>query len=429
MRLLLLLFVFLFLLHRPVRAQQHVAQARQQSYLTKVFRLTENQTRHLYEHGLQAARPEFFTQLVDSFPTAKPRPRPLGYYLQAHAEGPRLVYELRSETDREVLVIDNQVDLTLAVRDSLGQLLAGAQVALAGRPLPFDASTQTFRRAGGGRTGLVAVTQGGHTTFHPLNQVFPVKNRPRGYRPQGYWLRRAGGRVLYGFPVGCLARPVRTLVQDLHHPSNVSTGLIGLLRSPFDEDVRDDRRERRGGSSDGGGPWTNYVATSQPSYRPTGDTLRLKARVLHRKNGRPYRRPLALWLGGGYGSPSGKRIATLRPTRPGSYHCALPLTDSLGLRPDTHVGFRLQDKHGNVLASGQFRLEDYELKNSRYTLRVAEKTQLSGQPQAVFVRGTDANDLNLLDARLRLSLTPVGAPGRLAARPAPGPTRRGCASG
>ena len=42
MRLLLLLFVFLFLLHRPVRAQQHVAQARQQSYLTKVFRLTEN---------------------------------------------------------------------------------------------------------------------------------------------------------------------------------------------------------------------------------------------------------------------------------------------------------------------------------------------------------------------------------------------------
>ena len=204
MRLLLLLFVFLFLLHQPVRAQQPVAQARQQSYLTKVFRLTENQTRHLYEHGLQAAGPEFFTQLVDSFPTAKPRPRPLplGYYLQAHAEGPRLVYELRSETDREVLVIDNQVDLTLAVRDSLGQLLAGAQMALAGRPLPFDASTQTVRRAGGGRTGLVAVTQGCHTSFYSLNQVFPAKNRPRVIGPKATGCAEPAGGCYTGFRWG-----------------------------------------------------------------------------------------------------------------------------------------------------------------------------------------------------------------------------------
>jgi len=417
MRPLLLLAVFLLLLH-PAHAQQRLAKARQQSYLTKVFRLTDEQTRILYEHGLNAARPEFFTQEVDSFPTAQPvrRALPLGYYLVAHTEGPRLVYELRAETDREVLVVDNQVDLTLVVRDSLGRLLTDAQVALAGRPLAFDAATQSFRQAQGGRAGLLAVTQAGRTTFHPLDQTFPTVSRQR-YRPRGPWLRRAGGRLLYGAPLGYLTRPMWKLVRDIKHARDVSTGLVGLLRSAFNEDVRDERQDRREQQHEGreeAARWVSYVATSQPRYRPTGDTLLLKARVLRQKDGRLYRRPLTLWVGGNlYGSDGGKRIASLRPTRPGSYQYALPLTDTLGLRPDAYVGFRLKDRHDNVLASGQFKLEDYELKNSHYTLRVAEKTHRQSKPQAVFVRGTDANDLNLLDARLQLSITPSGAPGPL----------------
>ena len=88
----------------PVLAQQQLAKARQQSYLTKVFRLTTAQTQRLYLRGLAAARPDFFTQPVDSFPTEAPvrRALPLGYYLVAHAEGPELVYWLRAETGRTV---------------------------------------------------------------------------------------------------------------------------------------------------------------------------------------------------------------------------------------------------------------------------------------------------------------------------------------
>ena len=423
-----LLFVLFLLPLLPAHAQRRVAEARQQSYLTKVFRISEAQTRQLYEHGLDAARADFFTQVVDSFATGKPvrRPLPPGYYLEAHAEGPQLVYELRAETDREVAVIDNQTDLTLVVRDSLGHPLPIARVALAGRPLPFDPATQSYWQAGGGRAGLVAVTHAGRTTFHPLNQTFPY-GRPRygqrDYsRASGHWLRRAYGRVVYGFPLGYLTRPTRQLVHDLRHASDISTGLVGLLRSVFNENVREERRERRQPDNDNNdsdeqpGRWASYVATSQPRYRPTGDTLRLKARVLSRKNGRPYRRPLTLWLGGDYAHPEGKRLALLRASRPGSYLFTLPLTDTLGLRPDTYVGFRLKDSRGQVRASGQFKLEDYELKNSHYSLRVAEKTQHVGQPQAVYVRGTDANELNLLDARVQLSLTPADAPGALPRR-------------
>jgi hypothetical protein len=415
MRYLLLLAFFTLLLH-PARAQQRLAQARQRSYLTKVFRLSDAQACHLYQHGLNAARPDFFTLPVDSFPTDKPQPRPLplGYYLVAHTEGPQLVYFLQTRTDREVVVIDNQVDLSLVVRDTLGYPLTNAQVMVRDQLLPFDVATQSYRQARGGRSGLVAVTHGGRTTFHPLSQSFS-SNSPSQFGQS--WLVRAARRVAFGFPLGYLTQPVRQLVYAIGHPY-VSTGLVGLLRAPFNEDVRAERRYRRQhkpDEPDASQQWTSYVATSQPRYRPTGDTLRLKARVLRRRDGRPYRQPLTLWLGGGYNAPA-KRIATLLPAQPGSYLYTLPLTDTLGLRPNTQVGFRLTDAHDHTYASGLFQLEDYELKNTTYTLRVAEKTQRRGQPQAVFVRGTDVNDLNLLDARLQLSVTPAGEPGQLPGR-------------
>ncbi|MDO7874269.1 carboxypeptidase-like regulatory domain-containing protein [Hymenobacter sp. ASUV-10] len=416
MRLLLLFAALAVIFTLPATAQQRLAQARQRSYLTKVFRLTEAQTRHLYEHGINHARPEFFTQPVDSFPTdsLRPRPLPVGYYLVAHAEGPQLVYRLRAETDREVVVVDNQVDLSLVVRDSLGRPLTDAQVAVAGQPLPFDAITQSYRQVRGGRAGLVAVTQAGRTTFHPLAQPFADgQARAR----VGAWLVRAGRRVLYGSPLGYLTRPVWQLGYSLRHASYTTTGPVGLARSVFNEDVREERRGRREQrrQPDESLLWTSYVATSQPRYRPSGDTLHLKARVLRRRDGRPCRQPLTLWLGGSYNVPA-KRIAVLRPSAPGSYIYTLPLSDTLGLRPNTYVGFRLTDAHDHTYASGAFQLEDYELKNTHYTLRMAEKIHRQGQPQAVFMRGTDVNDLNLLDARLQLLVTPSGEPGQLPGR-------------
>jgi hypothetical protein len=128
----LLLFLILCGLCTTAQAQQRLAAARQRSYLTKVFRLTETQTRYLFEHGLQAARPDFFAVPVDSFPTdsLRPRPLPLGYYLVAHTEGPQLVYWLRTEADRRIEVLDNQIDLALVVRDSLGRVLPEAHLRL-----------------------------------------------------------------------------------------------------------------------------------------------------------------------------------------------------------------------------------------------------------------------------------------------------------
>ncbi|TGE28585.1 carboxypeptidase-like regulatory domain-containing protein [Hymenobacter metallicola] len=409
---LFLLLALLILLILPATGQQRLAQARQRSYLTKVFRLTEAQARFLYEHHLQAARPDFFTQPVDSFPAdtedelALNRSLPLGYYLVAHTEGPQLVYWLRCETDRDVAVLDNQVDLTLVVRDSLGQLLDDAQVRLGRRPVPFDAATRTYRVVKGGRGGLAAVTHAGRTTFHAVQQQFPYS---RGYEQQA-WGRKVlgiGRRIVFGFPLGYLTTPVWNLGRDLKQASYVTTGPVGLLRSAFSAEVRQERQDQRRSGRENAQQrrWESFVALSKPKYRPTGDTLRLKVRLLRRPGGRPGRQPLTLWLGGGHGQPE-KKITRLRPVRPGSYQYSLPLTDTLGLKADTRVGFRLANRRGHTLAASTFRLEDYELKRARYTLRAAEKEPRHGQPQAVFLRGTDSNELNLLDARVRLSVTP-----------------------
>ncbi|MCB2410824.1 carboxypeptidase-like regulatory domain-containing protein [Hymenobacter lucidus] len=411
----LLLLILALGLAFSAAAQQRLTKARQRSYLTKVFRLTDTQARHLYEKGLQAARPEFFTQPADSFPAAEEtsqglsRPLPPGYYLVAHTEGPQLVYWLRSETDRQLTVIDNQVDLTLVVRDSLGRLLDDAQVNLARRPVPYDAATHTYRLAKAGRAGLVAVTHAGRTTFHHLDKNFPYQNQQSGWRRAINMSRR----VAFGFPLGYFTNPIWNLGRDLKNASYVSTGPVGLVRSIFREDVRDERQSHRENTAERRG--ASYVALSKPKYRPSADTLRFKARVLGRPKGRPSRQQLTLWLGGGQGQPE-KKIARLRPLRPGSYQYELPLTDTLGLRPDTRVGFRLADRRGRTRASSYFQLEDYELKSTRYTLRAAEKEPRYGQPQALFLRGTDSNDLNLLDARVQLSITPAAGPESFAGR-------------
>jgi TonB-dependent SusC/RagA subfamily outer membrane receptor len=417
----------------PLRAQQLLARARQTSYLTKVFRLSNEQARFLYQHDLHGARPDFFRQPVDSFPTDsaaryRRRPLPPGYYLVAHTEGPQLRYWLRAETDRLVTVLDNQVDLTLVVRDSLGRLLgAAAQVQLRRRRVPYDAATQTHRLARAGRPGLVAVTYRGRTTYHSLERTFP---EPPDYEEEedvAPWVQRLARvppvllrgvrRVAFGFPLGYLVMPVRRLVLDLVHFRHTNTGPVGLARSAFSAEVRQQRQQRRHWQRVGGDrrqQWTSYVAFSKPRYRPSGDTLRLKIRLLHRPDGRPLRRRLVLWLGGADGPA--KKLAELRPVRPGSYEYAQPLVDSLGLRPDTRVQVRLATRGGATLASGQFALEDYELGNTRYALRVGEKEHRRGAPQAFFLRGTDANELNLLDARVQLSVTPAGAPGAFAGR-------------
>ncbi|MDJ0366632.1 carboxypeptidase-like regulatory domain-containing protein [Hymenobacter sp. H14-R3] len=407
----LVLALLLCWLALPVLAQQQLAKARQSSYLTKVFRLTEAQARRLYEQGLQSARPDFFTVPVDSFPTdqlmLRGRPLPLGYYLVAHTEGPQLVYWLRAETSRTVEVIDNQRDLSLTVRDSLGRLLPGARVAVAGRPLPYDPATHAYRRARGARPGLVAVTIDGRTTFHPL--------APPAAKPRGNWAVRAGRRVVFGRPLGYLTVPMWRTAQALRHPSRATTGLVGLLRSPFSKNLRNQRQRQRQYQNQERERWLSYLLLSQPRYRPTGDTLRLKARVLRRRNGRPSTQPLTLWLGGP--AAGRKRLAVLRPVRPGSYEYSLPLTDTLGLRAGTSAEVYLEDDQYVTVAKGSFLFEDYELKNDHYALRLLADKPWRGQPQAVFLRGSDANELNLPDARVRLAVLPAAAPGLL-------PTRR-----
>lgn len=411
----LVLTLLLCWLALPVLAQQQLAKARQSSYLTKVFRLTTAQAQRLYEHGLKAARPDFFTVPVDSFPTDKPAwpPLPLGYYLVAHTEGPELVYWLRAETSRTLQVIDNQTDLSLAVRDSLGQFIEGAQVAVAGQPLPYDPATHTYRRARRSRAGIVAISAGGRTTFHPLNQTYR--------QPQGHWLAgralRTGRRVLFGRPLGYLTGPIWGTVRDLKHPSQALTGPVGLARAAFSEEVREQRHEARARRREQHDQqqWQSYLVVSQPRYRPTRDTLRLKARVLRRHNGRPSTQPLTLWLSGG-GLPARKRLASLRPVRPGSYEYSLPLTDTLGLRVDNTAHLTLEDAHAHAVAEGSFEFEGYELANGHFSLRMLEKEPRRGQPQAAFVRGSDASELNLLDARVRLTVVPTSGPHRVLGR-------------
>ncbi|GAA4047991.1 hypothetical protein GCM10022409_37910 [Hymenobacter glaciei] len=122
----------------------------------------------------------------------------------AHAEGPGLVYLLRSETDRQVILIDTQVDLSVLVRDTLGRLVPGAQLRLRGHSVPYDAIMGAFRRTGSSRLGLRDLTVGRRTTYHapirpaPAHSYIHIWNRAH----------ELGHRLMYGWPVGYVSLPV-----------------------------------------------------------------------------------------------------------------------------------------------------------------------------------------------------------------------------
>lgn len=94
----------------------------------------------------------------------------------------------------------------------------------------------------------------------------------------------------------------------------------------------------------------------------------------------------------------------------------LLLLDSLNLKADTQPALRLRTSRGRQLLETTVRIEDYELANTHYALRLAQAAPRAGQSQAVYLRGTDANELSLLDARLQLAVLPNGQPGAFAGR-------------
>lgn len=141
---------------------------------------------------------------------------------------------------------------------------------------------------------------------------------------------------------------------------------------------------------------------NQPKYKQT-DTVRLKAYILTPK-GRTYHEPLSAFLKYNKdGQEIHQKLGELQPDRAGSYLLEFPLSDSL--ETDENYYVELKDKNGKLALERNFVLEDYELDEiTNYRFRAEKEEYFTGDTIRWYVSAKDANGLNIMDAKVKLSL-------------------------
>jgi TonB-dependent SusC/RagA subfamily outer membrane receptor len=150
--------------------------------------------------------------------------------------------------------------------------------------------------------------------------------------------------------------------------------------------------------------YNGYIVFNKPKYLP-GDTVKLKAFVVTAK-GNPVDKPVLALL-----DNSSKRIplVKLNPYRAGGFEYQFYLHDSLQLKLDRTYSIILSKKGGKDYISGDFKYEDYELSKTKLEIRTDKSEQYKGQAIKLFAKGTDENDLNLMDARLEVTVKSLSA--------------------
>ncbi|MBX0332898.1 carboxypeptidase-like regulatory domain-containing protein [Pontibacter sp. HSC-14F20] len=374
----LLLLAFIFLYSVPAFAQGRLANSQLRSPYTYIYKITDEQALRIYEKGPDVVKNSFFHTVIDSFAINKSytKPLPHGHYLYMHAQGPDLVYWLETKSQLQAKLLHLQPELALLVHDSLGQLVRDATIMAGDKRVPFDSKTNTYRLKKGPKKGIVSVSHQGHTFYEELASQYEF------YKPK-WWQR-----LINTWPMRYTWQPFRDMYRTIQWGQ--PEGWIHSVAAIFDEDYRREKPEK----------YKGYLVTNKPLYQP-GDTVRYKAYVVNR-NGKPvpYKAQLVLY---GYDSKR-KKLGELDPYRKGAYEGWFVLHDSLNLRLDASYNLLLErtNKREDVLVRHSFTYEDYELKENKYTLRLAHEEHQAGVENQVHVRGTDANGLNLLDARVEV---------------------------
>lgn len=288
-----------------------------------------------------------------------------------HAEGEQLVLALESVRNAALTLLPDPHKLVATVYDTTGSLVEQARVRIDGKPMHFQAETNTYQRAFRPRYRLIEVEHAGISNFFYLEQ------HDRVYRVS--LPRRVLNRIIYFRPVRLLWKPFQDVVNTIRWGD-----LQGWL-TVFDPD-----QEKK---------FRGYLTLNQPLYRP-GDTVYFKGFVL--KKHRPFRKPMQLELSGrtskGYKTYT---LAALQPYRRGAYEGSFVLHDSLALLLDAHATLRFVHKRKEL--ESQFKLEDYELKGNSFSMRASRTKHVQGAPPTIILRGTDVNGLSLLGGEVRLA--------------------------
>ncbi|HYG21035.1 MAG TPA: hypothetical protein VD816_18990, partial [Ohtaekwangia sp.] len=375
-------FFFIFgtiLSQLPDVLAQDLAHSRISSYYTFIYRISNDQAERLYA-DMWNLENSYLKNLHDFYPTDSTYQKklPIGHYLFISSNEGSLRGELHSVDNVDIKILNNQRDLVMIFYDSSGREISGADVTIKRKKIPYHAQTKTYRLKKSNRRGLVAVNYAGHCAYFEIERHY-----------NSNFFVRTGRKIIGTFPFNHIASPVFYLknnIQSIINGGGISApGFYYRLSGIFKPK-----------------PQTGYVAFNKPQYKP-GDTVRVKAYVTSRK-GKPFNKDVVVNLNKYYPNGFSRKLTSVKPFRKGAYKFDFVLVDSMKLQLDNSYTVELVDKKRRQLISGSFQYEDYSLKSNSYSVR-SENAE-NGKPTALYLKGTDSNDMPLFDVRIEILLKP-----------------------
>jgi TonB-dependent SusC/RagA subfamily outer membrane receptor len=394
--------IFLSLIFSFGVSAQELLESRQTSFHTYIYKIKDREAKTIYKKDTWKVDSTFFHTLVDSFPTDSQYcgQLPPGHYLKTYAEKNQQKFSITTIQDFDVFILNNNTDLCVQVYDLQGNIVEDAGVRVRWKMLRFDEKTKAYVDRKSNQKGLLEVTHNGFTAFYNLSREY-----------DNSFIKRGARKVVYGTPLRYVWMPVEYVISlPIDGVKSIVNGWPQgtIYRTKFffrrsynkiiswidgSSVARNNYKFRN--------KHTGYFVFNKPKYLP-GDTVRFKA-FLVKKSGKPVDRDVRVIL-----QNRGKDIELthLAPYHEGGYKYQFFLHDSLQLQLDRDYIITLALNDRKEYISGSFRFEDYELTKNQLSLRIDSKEHFRDKEVRLFAKGTDENELNLMDARMEILVSP-----------------------
>lgn len=397
-----LLVISTLIICQNVRSQKLI-ESRQTSYYIYIYKLTDKEAKKIYKKDIWVVDTSFFHTLVDSFPTDSQYKNKLleGHYLKTFSEKNKQKLSITTVQNFNVFILNNNTDLCIQVYDLDGNIINDADVSVRWKNLNFNKNTQSYLDKKSNQKGLLKVTYKGFTTYYNLNRQYDNSCIKRGTR-----------KVVYGTPLKYVWMPVNFVIYlpvdgvksivkgwsqgTIYRTKNFFVKSFHKVACVFNDYYCDYYSNNKFEQKH-----TGYIVFNKPKYQ-LGDTVKFKA-FLVTKKGNAVDKPVKVIL---QTNRKNIELTELNPYRKGGYEYRFMLHDSLRLQLDRSYNISLERNKRKVYIVGSFRYEDYELTKNKLSVRIEETEHYRKNDLKLFIKGTDENDLNLLDARIEILVKP-----------------------
>ena len=397
------IFLLVFLLFPCSSFGQKLIESRQTSYYTYIYKITDREAKTIYKKDIWNVDAGYFHTLVDSFPTGSEYhgSLPQGHYLKTFAEKNKQKLSVTTIQNFDVFIFNNNTDLCVRIFDLKGNPINDADISVRLKKLCFNTETQSYLDIKSNQKGLLKVTHNGFTAYYDLSRQYNNSCIKRGTR-----------KIVYGTPLKYVWMPVNFIVSlpvdtvksvvrgwpqgTIYKTKGFFVKSYNKIACLFDDSYCDYYSNNRFRNRHSG-----YMVFNKPKYMP-GDTVKFKAFVVT-KNGKPINKNVRVIL---QTNRKDIELTKLTPYHKGGYKYEFYLHDSLQLQLDRKYSIRFELKDRKEYINGSFRYEDYELAKNSLSLRVDKHDHYRNNTITLYAKGTDENDLNLLDARIEVLLTP-----------------------